>query len=720
MNNTLDLSSLQGNGMMRSRDKDKSVQKDKKKKTAIDTKNIKTIPPQTPKEQRRTDMRNPKNTKREPKKIDWSYEGYVGAPYNFVPIAKDTYDYEENEKRRPNHNEMKEQLLSGCISYTIEAKTPIIVDGGEKDSDNISTGEFYKDANGRYAIPGSSIRGLVRNNAQILSFSDVSEDIDDYELMYRSVASGAEKRRYNEILGTKPVPLGKDNSSISILKHVKAGYIEKIGEDYKIHPTKLETIKDEYGEMNYYVVNERIIIEDYRKYQEKSKFKYLFSSNFKHFMQYTEDCEFEEKKDKHGMKHYRPKNKKTMFNGIQDGKYRPYYQKVSYNVKEDRITAIDAVGKLENEGYILSSGAMNEKKAFYIIPKMDENQESIKINPKDVKSFQRDFESRKTQLVKGAEDFFNLPKEKNEIKPVFYIEYGGKWYFGFTPRLRLFYDYNVKKQFKENEQNLSKIDYCKAMFGTASNKGQYKTRLSFQDAYVDYAKAMRPVNKVLASPKPTSYLDYIEKENESKRKNFIVTYNDEDFQLRGIKQYWLKKEVEEKGGETGKNKNVGSVFSPLPKGTVFSGKVRFHNLQKDELGLLLWSIALNKESEQNIGKAKAYGFGRIKITIDKLELFDLEDAYNLNKFSFNPVREEMGESYIQDFKEEMKRWLKKEIEEMPNIQDFFSMKDSSKIPGNDQTRYMSIDDGEYQERVNKNYPLPTVKQVIEQSRSKKK
>ena len=135
---------------------------------------------------------------------------------------------------------------------------------------------------------------------------------------------------------------------------------------------------------------------------------------------------------------------------------------------------------------------------------------------------------------------------------------------------------------------------------------------------------------------------------------------------------------------------------------------------------MLWSIALNKESEQNIGKAKAYGFGRIKITIDKLELFDLEDAYNLNKFSFNPVREEMGESYIQDFKEEMKRWLKKEIEEMPNIQDFFSMKDSSKIPGNDQTRYMSIDDGEYQERVNKNYPLPTVKQVIEQSRSKKK
>src|SRR5699024_379901 len=121
----------------------------------------------------------------------------------------------------------------------------------------------------------------------------------------------------------------------------------------------------------------------------------------------------------------------------------------------------------------------------------------------------------------------------------------------------------------------------------------------------------------------------------------------------------------------------------------------------------------------NIGKAKAYGFGRIKITINKLELFDLEDAYNLDEFSFKPVKEEIGESYIQDFKEEMKRWLKKEIEEMPNIQDFFSMKDSSKIPGNDQTRYMSIDNDEYQERVNNNIPLPTIKEVIEKGTKKK-
>lgn len=641
-------------------------------------------------------------------------KGYVGAPYNFIPIVKDTYDYEKNKKKRADHDEMKEELLSGCIHYTIEAKTPIIVDGGEKDSNDISTGEFYKDVKGRYAIPGSSIRGLVRNNAQILSFSDVTEEIDDYKLMYRSVASGAEKDYYNGILGAESVKNGK--SRISVLKNVKAGYIRKNENYYDIYSTKLDKIGKIYGERNYYVISEREVIEDYHKYKQKSQFSYLFSDDFGHVMQYTEDCEFIE--DPKSKNHYIAKEER-MFNGAQNGSYLPYYDKVSYNVNEDKITAINASGKLEKEGCILSSGAMNKKKVFYIIPEIDEMKKAKSIPPNDVETFRRDFENKKTQLVKGSEEFFNLPENSDDIKPVFYIDYGGKRYFGFTPRLRLFYGYNVKKGFK---QTSTKIDYCKAMFGTSVKKNQYKSRLSFQDAYVcneEDVQEMNSVRKILASPKPTSYLDYIEKENENKRKEFIVTYNDKDFQLRGFKQYWLKKEIDEVGGRLRENEKVGSVFSPLPKGTVFSGKVRFHNLQKDELGLLLWSIALNKESEQNIGKAKAYGFGRIKITIDKLELFDLEDAYNLDEFSFKPVKEEIGESYIQDFKEEMKRWLKKEIEEMPNIQDFFSMKDSSKIPGNDQTRYMSIDNDEYQERVNNNIPLPTIKEVIEKGTKKK-
>ena len=114
---------------------------------------------------------------------DWSYTGYVGAPYNFIPISEKTYDYEKNQKEKKEHNRLEKELLSGCVTYQIQAKTPILIDGGKKDSKGKGIGEFYRDANGNYAIPGSSIRGLVRSNAQILSFSEVGEDIDDYNLM---------------------------------------------------------------------------------------------------------------------------------------------------------------------------------------------------------------------------------------------------------------------------------------------------------------------------------------------------------------------------------------------------------------------------------------------------------------------------------------------------------------------------------------------------------
>ena len=65
------------------------------------------------------------------------------------------------------------------------------------------------------------MRGLIRNNVQILGLSSFFEDIDDYALMYRNVAGGAEKKRYNMILGTD----SRDDEMRGIAKNVKAGYL---------------------------------------------------------------------------------------------------------------------------------------------------------------------------------------------------------------------------------------------------------------------------------------------------------------------------------------------------------------------------------------------------------------------------------------------------------------------------------------------------------------
>lgn len=644
---------------------------------------------------------------------NWDFQGYVGAPYNFVPISEKTYDYENHQKTLNMHNVLKNDLLSGCITYQIQAKTPILIDGGKTDSKEQEIGEFYKDANGKYAIPGSSIRGLVRNNAQILSFAEVGEDIDDYFLMYRNIASGVDKERYEGILGAKNDSIGTEGEKISVLLHVKAGYIAKKGKEYRIYPTKVNQIRSALGQMNYYIASEKIILEDYQKDPEKSKFRYLYDSDL--IMQYTKDCEFIEQK-KGQKKQYVPKEK-WMFQGRLGGSYRPFYTEISYEIHGERkVEAIGSPGTYSRTGYLLCSGAMNMKKVIYIIPEIDREQEYITIPEKDIDSYKRDFEGKKTQ-IKGAEHFFGLPQDGEE-KPVFYIEYGGNLYFGFTPRLRLFYENSVKEGYR---QTATKLDYCKALFGYSKKEESYKSRLSFQDASAKQAEMENPCEVILGSPKPTSYLDYIE--SVDKPQENMVTYNNE-FRLRGVKQYWLKENVSEKPSTTKsgkKNEKVGSRLKPLAAGTVFYGKVRFQNLTKDELGLLLWSLELNPESEQNIGKAKAYGYGRVKILVDTLEIFDLEKAYDPERLSvqisdfLHPVYSgQKKEEYIQCFKEEMRNWLGRDVEETRSVRSFLLMKDSRKIPKADKTQYMSIDKKEFQDRVRENYPLPTIEKVIEQ------
>ena len=174
---------------------------------------------------------------------------YVGAPYNFIPFSEVKSVYAAADQL-PAHNSMENDLISGEIEYEMTAQTPIFTDDGNE--------HFHRDANGRYSIPGSSIRGLIRNNVQILGCASFNDDIDDYALMYRDVtntekANGNRAAKYDDILGVKD---GKP-------MNVKAGYMKKEGEKYFIYPTNAK------GE--YYTLSEKTIQEDYADSQEQNK-----------------------------------------------------------------------------------------------------------------------------------------------------------------------------------------------------------------------------------------------------------------------------------------------------------------------------------------------------------------------------------------------------------------------------------------------------------------
>ena len=155
----------------------------------------------------------------------------------------------------------------------------------------------------------------------------------------------------------------------------------------------------------------------------------------------------------------------------------------------------------------------------------------------------------------------------------------------------------------------------------------------------------------MGGPKPTSYYDYLEQE-----KNRVVTYNDEGIRIRGYKQYWLHEKAKDASADVLKNAKAAAPFTPLKAGAKFKGVIRFNNLSDDELGLLLWSIRLEKDCQHNIGKAKAYGYGRVKIDIDMLRLFDLEKLYGFDALNFNPYDDytvDKADEFIQIYKDKV-------------------------------------------------------------------
>lgn len=624
--------------------------------------------------------------------------GYVGAPYNFIPLNKNVYEKYENLAELPSHSEINEKLYSGEIHYSIKPNTDIMVGGADGE-------HFYKDVNGNYAIPGSTIRGLTRSTVQILGFSSLGDDIEDYMLMHRNVAEKTEykllKKRYKEILGIKIE--NKNGNTFSTCKNVKAGYLVKEKDKYYIYPAK------ELNKKSFFSLRENYILEDIEKSKSLNK-----ESSFKVLEGKLQSTKIEGK----GKNAYCTKN----------DRYIPYNKEVSYELFGEKVTAVGEKGKYKNNGFVLSSGFMNKKKALYIIPEKNLETEKISISEEDLISYKKDYEAKKNQLgttylkdealKDKSKAFFDLPKS-GETKAVFYINYDGKLYFGYTQYLRLFHKYSIMKGVPEGhsqqgKKNPIKWDYAKSMFGFTNDKASYKSRLSFKDAvYTDKKATIEARQVVLAGPKPSSYLDYLEQND----KEDITTYSHDEFKIRGVKQYWLRDEVVKNSG--GSKDNVSSTINVLKKtGEIcFKGSIHFKNLDKDELGLLLWSLQLGEGYAHNIGKAKPYGYGNISVNVDKVKVINYSKMYDLSSLCYDIYddysKEKIAEC-ISFYKDKMMKEKGKEIEKELNISTFFMMKDIEQKPKPENIRYMDI--GEYQGRID---PLKRPGDLIERKKVEK-
>ena len=83
----------------------------------------------------------------------------ITAPYNFVPLSRSVYF--PPWAPQASQDWPFEDGLCGVLDYEVEALGPLFVRGQQPPG--ARTLEFFKTPDGKFAIPGSSLRGLLRN-----------------------------------------------------------------------------------------------------------------------------------------------------------------------------------------------------------------------------------------------------------------------------------------------------------------------------------------------------------------------------------------------------------------------------------------------------------------------------------------------------------------------------------------------------------------------------
>jgi len=607
----------------------------------------------------------------------------ASAPYNFIPL-NDTIVYSE---MIPDFNKYYNDRFTGVINIKIETKTPIYIRGTlnkEQVINKEETSEFFSPADLK-RIPGSSLRGMIRNLVEIVSFGKFGF-IDDKNLYFRDVAGTTNlKEEYNN----------KNNNC-------KAGLLYKEGIKYKIYEQEFCSITEseskkkissgkKYDYFNYYEVDEGIIVVSGKKPNhyynwlikplENGSCEELSIEDIESYQndlnRFKDNKEISETKYAYNLLESAKITKVPCFylkwidsqgkNRISFGHTKnfriPYYYTIKNHIPEIHCNVNYKITK-ERLDWMRNSGVSSE-----YIDKLRELEQNIEID-------QFEFEKNLEQIIKDKDN-----PENN----------GGK-------KLDKEDSDKIKKSIIKHSRL---YDISEAIFG---NEETFASRVFFEDAVIvkDTGTMKESYPKILSSPNPTSFQHYLVQENENNKN--LNSYNS-DAGIRGNKLYWHKsgnfweKPWDNTFSEKNKeNKKVYTKIKPLNKGAVFEGKIRFENLSKVELGALLFCLNLPKGCCHKIGMAKPLGLGSIEIS-PELKISARKMRYEKFNFEINDLNtdNEKINELIKSFEEYvLKRISNTDKDSLWNMQRLMELKImlnfefGTQLEEKNQSRYMEI------------------------------
>lgn len=273
------------------------------------------------------------------------------------------------------------------------------------------------------------------------------------------------------------------------------------------------------------------------------------------------------------------------------------------------------------------------KQNHFQVDGKDLSREPVPVPREIVKAYiNDDTQTKKFEKGKGPNDYYDVidrlkqqPWEFKDGIPVFYNESGGKIIsFGHTVNYRIPYTNSIADHVLPQKEHQKRIvDFTESMFGIAE---KFSSRLFFEDGITANEhwklseRLMQP--KILSSPKPTTFQHYLEQETEGWETSpkDLKHWDDENTPIRGHKLYWHRNTPSDSNKphswveREAKTKSHPEPVMPVKPGIIFTARIRFENLTKEELGCLLLVLDLPKDCRHKIGMGKPVGLGSIKIT----------------------------------------------------------------------------------------------------------
>jgi CRISPR-associated protein (TIGR03986 family) len=515
----------------------------------------------------------------------------IHAPYNFVPVAH--WVYFPSWSRLASHDVPFSDGIDGTLEFTVTAKSPLLVAAEQAGQDK----HFVQAPDDRYFIPGSELRGLIRNVLEIASFGKLAL-VDDRHLGVRDLTGGLPA--YTDAM--------THSSGGVFTPKTKAGWLNFINGQWWITPCEHSRV--DYRDMVKLLAepNKQTV---YRGFVEKP----LDDEHRTARAKYDKWAELGGPLDVNF-------DSETPQNHTHSPDRRGNPKILRYSAARNLGTGATP-GRLVLTGQPSPSGQPGRKHMEFIFH--GRKTPALRVEPAVMRGF--------LQVHADSADWNEwrrLQRNSGEEIPVFYLESAPNRIssLGLAQMYKLPYRLSVREALANSSpDHASDVpDFAETLFGRAGDDVDapgLRSRVSFDHAFCVETNPLlaEPVTVILNGPKPSYYPNYIRQHTDETGTRLATntrgysTLMDTEAQLRGWKRYPSK--PFRKPPSVPPN-NITATLHPLREGTRFTGRLRFHNLKPQELGGLLWALIWGERENRfhSLGMGKPFDYGQSAIRLD--------------------------------------------------------------------------------------------------------